>query len=745
MREHYMRAGTSFMIVYSITDRSSFDEASAIFSFLQRVRDDREAGVVLVGNKSDLESSRAVATTEGLALAASWGVAFFETSAKARINVDEAVHAMIRASARTQEYRGVVLGAGGVGKSALTVQFVQHAFVEEYDPTIEDSYRKQCQVAGLPPQEHRGGVAKKKGGSLLCGLTSLFRRRSSSSKSTSTFTAARAKGPTVPVAKADGNVLVVSLGTLTDQARIATGDPTTCSGCHAIVSSTASTSAARWTCEFCGIANTLTMPCDPACLSSPTVEFMLSPPRSAPTSNLKNAPAADAGVTIFCIDISGSMQTTMPLPALQAEWRAACARGSVEYVSRLDCMKLAVRRQLEHLFAENPASRAMLLTFNHKVTCYGDGLGEPIVLGDESVLRDKQALLDFGANLAARPLAGLATSCEALMQKVDGLREGFSTALGPALTVAVGLAARLAGANIVLCTDGQSNVGVGNESDKSYYPPLCNLALEHCTKISVIGVEGADCGLSHLSCCALTGGTVVALSPAELVRQLRKLSQQNTVATNATLSLHLPAPFHLDWCSSPFPLQQNGTTMTLGPIPSVLSSTDVCFHFSASRALRVGELNELPVQLQIAYTHPDGSQRVRVLSALRPVAADRAEAEHGVNVAVLATAVMQRAAQLAQDGDAPSANAALHAAERLCVRGAASSRQKEELSAFVQFASPLSSCLLHSGSADQATSVLQQSRTVSTTTFLSGEAKRDAVARRRINAAATAAYYNYRC
>ncbi len=39
-----------------------------------------------------------------------------------------------------------MLGSGGVGKSALTVQFVQGIFVEKYDPTIEDSYRKQVEV-----------------------------------------------------------------------------------------------------------------------------------------------------------------------------------------------------------------------------------------------------------------------------------------------------------------------------------------------------------------------------------------------------------------------------------------------------------------------------------------------------------------------------------------------------------------------------------------------------------------------
>jgi len=47
-----------------------------------------------------------------------------------------------------REFNVVVLGAGGVGKSALTVRFVRDVFIENYDPTIEEEYRCQINVDG---------------------------------------------------------------------------------------------------------------------------------------------------------------------------------------------------------------------------------------------------------------------------------------------------------------------------------------------------------------------------------------------------------------------------------------------------------------------------------------------------------------------------------------------------------------------------------------------------------------------
>eukprot|EP00052_Salpingoeca_macrocollata_P000907 m.22923 g.22923 ORF g.22923 m.22923 type:complete len:197 (+) comp10961_c0_seq2:565-1155(+) len=42
----------------------------------------------------------------------------------------------------------IMVGSGGVGKSALTLQFMYDEFVEEYEPTKADSYRKKLTVDG---------------------------------------------------------------------------------------------------------------------------------------------------------------------------------------------------------------------------------------------------------------------------------------------------------------------------------------------------------------------------------------------------------------------------------------------------------------------------------------------------------------------------------------------------------------------------------------------------------------------
>ena len=49
------------------------------------------------------------------------------------------------------EYKVTLLGAGGVGKSALTLRIISGVFTPTYNPTVEDYYRHDTQVDGVGP------------------------------------------------------------------------------------------------------------------------------------------------------------------------------------------------------------------------------------------------------------------------------------------------------------------------------------------------------------------------------------------------------------------------------------------------------------------------------------------------------------------------------------------------------------------------------------------------------------------
>ena len=60
MREQYMRTGEGFLLVYSITSRTSFEEIPTFQQQILRVKDKDYFPVIVVGNKCDLEVERAV-------------------------------------------------------------------------------------------------------------------------------------------------------------------------------------------------------------------------------------------------------------------------------------------------------------------------------------------------------------------------------------------------------------------------------------------------------------------------------------------------------------------------------------------------------------------------------------------------------------------------------------------------------------------------------------------------------------
>ncbi|KAI8920733.1 small GTPase superfamily [Entophlyctis helioformis] len=96
MREQYMRSGEGFLLVYSITSRSSFEEIQTFYQQILRVKDRDWIPMVLVGNKCDLEHERVVSQQEGRDMAKNMRAKFLEASARSRVNVDEAYYTLVR-------------------------------------------------------------------------------------------------------------------------------------------------------------------------------------------------------------------------------------------------------------------------------------------------------------------------------------------------------------------------------------------------------------------------------------------------------------------------------------------------------------------------------------------------------------------------------------------------------------------------------------------------------------------------
>lgn len=114
LRDYWIRDGEGFLLVYSTTKRSSFTHIQRYHNSIARIKEQIYPctggfssnapfylaplyPIMLVGNNIDEEAEREVSTQEGCLLAKELGCNFVEASAKNSINVEKALHDVVRA------------------------------------------------------------------------------------------------------------------------------------------------------------------------------------------------------------------------------------------------------------------------------------------------------------------------------------------------------------------------------------------------------------------------------------------------------------------------------------------------------------------------------------------------------------------------------------------------------------------------------------------------------------------------
>ncbi|KAI5812783.1 ras family-domain-containing protein [Pyronema omphalodes] len=116
LRDQWIRDGEGFVLVYSISSRSSFTRIPRFHNQILRVKESAGTGgrspasgsvpIMLVGNKSDKVTEREVSTQEGHALARELGCEFVEASAKNCVNVERAFFEVVRLLRRQRNVGG---------------------------------------------------------------------------------------------------------------------------------------------------------------------------------------------------------------------------------------------------------------------------------------------------------------------------------------------------------------------------------------------------------------------------------------------------------------------------------------------------------------------------------------------------------------------------------------------------------------------------------------------------------------
>lgn len=97
LRSTWMRERDGFLLVFSVTDRTTFGDLATFYSQLDVMHEGGVPPLLLAGNKADLAAQRQVSVQEAQAAAKEWGACdYVETSAKTGQNIDTAFARLVR-------------------------------------------------------------------------------------------------------------------------------------------------------------------------------------------------------------------------------------------------------------------------------------------------------------------------------------------------------------------------------------------------------------------------------------------------------------------------------------------------------------------------------------------------------------------------------------------------------------------------------------------------------------------------
>lgn len=445
--------------------------------------------------------------------------------------------------------------------------------------------------------------------------------------------------------KVDTNVFQISMSCLKDtSAEIATGDPVYCQGCQAMFNFTSQivvegeedVQKQVWNCEFCSHRNIVNI--DPeekpqADTISYIIEAAPEEVKVAGGEEKKTDSGAAKDISIvYCIDVSGSMSG-----------------------ARLTAVQKTIKIQIKEMAEKNPDRKIGIVTFTNFIDIIGDGSKAALRI-DGNYLNDYNHLLKNAVASAGTLLSDPLSKSKVTLEKaVDQLRATGSTALGPGMLTAIGLAGEGSpGSQVIVCTDGAANMGLG-VSDPNFYSQLGEYAQTKGVTVHIVTFKGTECNIDGISMVSeMTNGEIERVDASNIGDNFRDFLSRNVLATKVQLKvkLHKGLEFRNEMIQN---LSMDNTILSKD-FGNVNEDTDVCFEYQMKplRALlKIKEidfslLQKLPFQAQIHFTALDGSRQVRVITKALDISTDKEDLKKNADFQILGINAIQQSSKLAR-------------------------------------------------------------------------------------------------
>ena len=455
----------------------------------------------------------------------------------------------------------------------------------------------------------------------------------------------------------------------------------------------------EWKCEFCSNINSDLIINGDNIPKDETIEKCLEPNIIKETNN------GDESTLIFCFDISGSMcQSYNVGRKLKEKFNKIIGKKSVKqsnlfgsnieyqdddkidfsnydfsqnntnYISRLDLVKLSIEDNIKTLLKNSPNVKVGILSFGSEIEVKGDCLSNVMIIKEKDMSNESKikSLGEENTNLIK---AKIKESSSKIIESIRKTEENGSTALGPAILMSLSLMKNASiGSRIFLCTDGMSNLGVGDISENrekavEFYIKIGNMAKEKGIVISLITFEDSESEIDVLkNMVELSGGEIIRVNPDQILDGFNDLLDNKTIATDVSIKVNLNK-------SMTFRDQEkkdlkNDDSSIIKKLGNVTKETETYYELKFKHATILAEMKDIDFnnlknlifQTEISYKNRNGDKCLRVITKNLKVSDNKEEVNKQANFNIVSTAQIQKSAKMAGAGNLMGAQAQIHLA-----------------------------------------------------------------------------------